>query len=518
MSSTTGTLPANASVGGTSETSGNTTTAAASGMSFKSILPPTVPPERRRLEFQAVILAGGNPASLYPLLEDNKCLALLPIANRPLLYYQLKLLEKAGFAEVIIAVEESFRKAVHDFVTKQNIKIKVELFHPKLDDQWETATVLKQLAPKIFTDFFVISGDLVSEASIHDLADVHRTRDASATILLKENEPIDWKSSTKPATFSYAAVQQEEIKTFFGLQEVGQHMSDYRVVMSRASEREDGSCMLGRNLLDKCPRFTLHTNLADAHLYIFKRWVLDIIELHNFPSLKDDLLPYLVSIQFRKDFATKNAEIWAKAKSTQALAHSMSSAAWIAPSDDDRIRVYSFVLPYKKGGSVFCARANSLEAFSWMSFAILEHSVSEMTPWDAFMSAQPILSADEPSDAASLRSSSADKQLKAVKTLLGQGCTIHPSASLTKCIIGDNCSIGPNVKMRNCLVLSNCKIEEGSQVENTLLANGVIIQKKCVLNKCQVGPKYVVIGGTTVEENALLVNQEDDVTDSDGDF
>lgn len=476
-------------------------------------------PQRRRLEFQAVILAGGDTATLYPLLEDKQCVALLPVANRPLLYYQLRLLEKAGFAEVIVAVEEQYRKQVNDFITREKFKIKVELFHPKLlEDQWETAFVVKQLAPMIFTDFFVLNGDLVSEASIHSLADVHRTRDATATIFLKENEPVDWKELTsRPATFSWAAVQAEEVKTFFGLQQSGQHMSDYRVVMTRASEGLDAGCMIGRNLMDRCPRFVLHTNLSDAHLYIFKRWVLDVIEENNFASLKDDLLPYLVSIQWRKDFPSKHADIWQKAKSAQSLAHSMSSAAWIAPQDDDRIRVYSFVAPFKKGGSVFTARANSLEAYSWMSFAILEHPVSEMTPWDAFVSSPPITQLpDEQSEVGSMRSSS-DKSLKLVKTLLGSGCMVHPSASLTKCIVGDNCYIGPNVKMRNCLLLSNCRIEEGCQLENSLLASGAIIQKKATLNKCQIGPKYVVIGGTNAE-NAMMVHHEDDGTDSDVGF
>ena len=47
-------------------------------------------------EFQVVILAGGNGNRMYPLTEEiPKCL--LPVANRPLLSYQLELLERVGF-------------------------------------------------------------------------------------------------------------------------------------------------------------------------------------------------------------------------------------------------------------------------------------------------------------------------------------------------------------------------------------------------------------------------------------
>jgi translation initiation factor eIF-2B subunit gamma len=49
-------------------------------------------------EFQPVILAGGYGSRLGVLVEEGSGpKALLPVANRPLLSYQLDLLEKAGF-------------------------------------------------------------------------------------------------------------------------------------------------------------------------------------------------------------------------------------------------------------------------------------------------------------------------------------------------------------------------------------------------------------------------------------
>lgn len=49
-------------------------------------------------EFEPVILAGGFGSRLGVLVEEvSTPKALLPVANRPLLSYQLDLLEKAGF-------------------------------------------------------------------------------------------------------------------------------------------------------------------------------------------------------------------------------------------------------------------------------------------------------------------------------------------------------------------------------------------------------------------------------------
>ena len=49
-------------------------------------------------EFQPVILAGGFGSRMGVLVEEGSIpKPLLPVANRPLLSYQLDLLEKAGF-------------------------------------------------------------------------------------------------------------------------------------------------------------------------------------------------------------------------------------------------------------------------------------------------------------------------------------------------------------------------------------------------------------------------------------
>ena len=55
-------------------------------------------------EFQAVVLGDhddGSGTRLYPLLESMPK-SLLPVAGRPLIAYQLALLERSGFTEVCL--------------------------------------------------------------------------------------------------------------------------------------------------------------------------------------------------------------------------------------------------------------------------------------------------------------------------------------------------------------------------------------------------------------------------------
>ena len=62
-----------------------------------------------------------------------------------------------------------------------------------VDNDKGSADALRAIRDKLRTDFMVISGDLVSEVPIHNLADVHRISNATVTMLLKEEvtKPCD---------------------------------------------------------------------------------------------------------------------------------------------------------------------------------------------------------------------------------------------------------------------------------------------------------------------------------------
>jgi hypothetical protein len=55
------------------------------------------------------------------------------------------------------------------------------------------------------------------------------------------------------------------------------------------------------NVIDKrYPQVSITTNLQDAHIYIFKRWVIDFITRNQkLSSLRSDLLPVLAKMQWQ---------------------------------------------------------------------------------------------------------------------------------------------------------------------------------------------------------------------------
>lgn len=54
-------------------------------------------------------------------------------------------------------------------------------------------------------------------------------------------------------------------------------------------------------MFSRFPRVRIHTDLQDAHLYIFKRWVIDmVVDKESIASISDDLIPMLVKCQYQK--------------------------------------------------------------------------------------------------------------------------------------------------------------------------------------------------------------------------
>ena len=53
-------------------------------------------------QHQAVLLAGGAGSSLFPLNHTGLPLALLPVANQPLITFSLRTLEEAGISDVLV--------------------------------------------------------------------------------------------------------------------------------------------------------------------------------------------------------------------------------------------------------------------------------------------------------------------------------------------------------------------------------------------------------------------------------
>lgn len=150
------------------------------------------------MEFQAVVLAGGTGTRLFPLTE-GVVKSMLPVANTPLISYQLHLLERSGFKEAIVTTTQAACTEMGEYLSQVH-KGSIVVDMCVVDEELETADVLRAIKDKIKKDFVVVSGDLITDVFVHHLADVHRINDATCTVLLRGPKPeVKPPAGAKPA-------------------------------------------------------------------------------------------------------------------------------------------------------------------------------------------------------------------------------------------------------------------------------------------------------------------------------
>eukprot|EP01088_Endostelium_zonatum_P016656 TRINITY_DN4592_c0_g1_i1.p1 TRINITY_DN4592_c0_g1~~TRINITY_DN4592_c0_g1_i1.p1 ORF type:complete len:533 (+),score=151.36 TRINITY_DN4592_c0_g1_i1:67-1665(+) len=235
------------------------------------------------VEFQVVILAGGPGSRMYPLTTEVPK-ALLPIANRPMISYQLELLERVGFSDVIIITQQDTAQELKTFVD--------EIYEGKILVDWvllsefmgtaEALKILKNQNKLVSRDVIVLSCDLIADSTfITDMADFHRINDSSATVLLYQPPP-EQESLYKT------------LKNEYGLMDyIGLDPNTNRILYKAPAADVEEKFEIPKALLRHHPRITIHTSLVDPHFYIFSRAILDLFlsspkDSNNSSSSKDN--------------------------------------------------------------------------------------------------------------------------------------------------------------------------------------------------------------------------------------
>jgi NDP-sugar pyrophosphorylase family protein len=133
---------------------------------------------------KALLLAAGRGTRLAPL-TDTRPKILAPLAGRSLLEHQLQYLERSGVTE--LAVNVSY--LADDVVTSLN-SISSPL-RPRVSFEPEPLGTAGALLPlrEFFTEpFIVLYGDVVTDANLRELMDVHCRRGGIATLAYYESD------------------------------------------------------------------------------------------------------------------------------------------------------------------------------------------------------------------------------------------------------------------------------------------------------------------------------------------
>ncbi|XP_029155359.1 translation initiation factor eIF-2B subunit gamma [Nylanderia fulva] len=444
-------------------------------------------------EFQAVVLAGGKGSRMTELTAGQpKCL--LPIANVPMIWYPLQILERSGFKEAIVVVSEVAKSEVSAALDRLGLKIKMEIVGIPGAEDLGTADSIRLIHEKIYTDFLVISCDLIANIDISKILDLYRKHNASVTALML---PVP-KVSDDFVTPGPKNKQKPETDL------IGIDNNTGRLVLLASASDFEETFNISQRLLRKHTSFTVHSKLMDAHLYVINKWVLDFLVFNkNFTTLKGELLPYIVSKQLSRpkqsdDRNTSMVQVdlkedifrFAAEKPLDKLIRKMS--AFNDHSTDleevyfgDIIRCYSHISNEKFG-----LRANTIQMYHFANAKILEWWSAD----DKNIGQLPLLSI---SNTAIIRSTQIQE------CCIDDNTTIEEKTSLKHSHIGPNSVVESKTRISQSLIMGHVTVKQRCIIHNCILCNDCIIEEGTELKDCLVGAQHIVTSGSQHSREVL---------------
>ncbi|HLB02569.1 MAG TPA: nucleotidyltransferase family protein, partial [Nitrospiria bacterium] len=138
---------------------------------------------------KAMILAAGLGTRLRPL-TNNLPKPLLPLADRPLIHYNLLLLKKYGITEVIINLHyhaDKMKKVLGD-----GSDLGVRISYSEEPEILGTGGGVKK-ASRFFANrsFLLMNGDILVDVNLDKVVEYHLKKKATATMVLRQDPEVE---------------------------------------------------------------------------------------------------------------------------------------------------------------------------------------------------------------------------------------------------------------------------------------------------------------------------------------
>lgn len=444
---------------------------------------------------QAIVLAGNSGGGLHPLTSPALPKALLPVANRPLLAFPLRLLEEAGLEDVLVVCEgEPAAAAVRSWAAQQHGSgPRLEVL--RVPEGAPTLDALRAALDRVRTDSFVLlSGDLVAEPCLRPLLLAHHAAGAAVTALLARRK-VSPSSETKPGKAPRGV-------DYIGLGERG------RLLLYAHSPEALRELRLPPPTIQRFASMDVRSNLVDARCYVFRTSVVQkvLASKPEMQHLQSQLLPYLV----RRQAALPPPE----PVKPSASASSLGGAAYSGGRDSAEpeaagggdaggagtTRHAWYCGTYLASEGSFCQRADSMQHYAEVNrdAAMPEHAAR-------------LLSDPPPSSRADayLHPSAAlgSKSTVGAGCMVGPDCTLGDRCSVKRSVIGPRCHIGSNVKIINSVLMEGAAVADNCHLQNSVVGAGCVLQEGASLRDCQVAAGFTVAARADLREEVLAPTQ-----------
>ncbi|KAL4856779.1 Propionyl-CoA carboxylase alpha chain [Chlorella vulgaris] len=437
----------------------------------------------------AVLLAGSAGSRMYPLNASGIPKVLLPVANRPLLTFPLRMLEESGVADVLLVCEgDVAAEAVRDWLTTEyNGSLHIEVI--RVEEELPPVDALRQVMDRVRTENFVLlSGDVVSETSLRAQLLTHHVREAVMT------------SASQPGNQGWAPALQ--------------CLADgERMVLYAHSPGIVKQLIIPPSFLDRFQDIEIRTDLVDMQVYVFHTLILKAVLAANekLKQLEEQLIPHIVRYQLkprRSVGETEAATLAARhspsggnlmglegSMADMSLSSSFSSALGGGNGGVGGIKPEWYCCTYLAPAGSFCQRANTLQGYADVNRDVLSpqnaaHTLrEEMNPkFDNFVASNVSMGSRVNVSPASM---------------IGPSCELGDRSSVKRSVVGSGCVIGTGSKVVNSVLHDDVRLGPSCTVHNCILSSGVSLGEGVRLRDCQLAPGYSVPAGAEFTEEVL---------------
>ncbi|KAK4187618.1 nucleotide-diphospho-sugar transferase [Podospora australis] len=504
---------------------------------------------------QAIILCG--PGSSFPTFTanpDENPKALLPIANRPMVWYPLEFCYRAGISNITIVCPPSASQAI-DTALKTNPFLtslpfpRPDLLAPKdLDQNTGTAEILRlpELQSLVTTDFVVLPCDLVCELGADKLVQAWMVKSASLADLIQDTRTsqgthhsggLSVYYQTKTATpikgeetdFMASIPLPKNSSVLPAKGSLFPHLS--KLVFSMPTDTlkdlldEKKGFPVRHDLLEEYPRVKMVTSHRDAHIYIFPQWIMQFIkENEHLETIGEDVIGWWAKAGWQKGLATKLGldEILRRPEGEKGDDHNGSTDTRKLHLEHkataEPTTVVTIQTPHPKDTD-----KNPLESHDEKN--------------DPSLAVPPVLAYTHPStpgapiirrvDTTQLllqislqlaklpsieevgSAEAASPFAHARKVAYPEGVKPRTTIAKADSLVADNVTVQEKTSIKECVIGANCQIGEGAKLSQCLLMDGVVIGKNCKLTKCVLGRRSelgegCVLTDCEVQENLLV--------------
>ncbi|KAJ1814364.1 Translation initiation factor eIF-2B subunit gamma [Coemansia sp. RSA 2598] len=442
---------------------------------------PTQPFDAQEPEFKAVVLTVPDN-DMYPLTErENMTKALLPIANKPMLWYILQWLEQGGILDIKIVTTRDSEPDISNYI--ETYKGMSAITVKGLNDVSGTADALRQVAPQIKGDVVVVPCDLLIDVPAVQFLDLFRIR--------------------RPAisTLFYEVMRSEggggSTRTSLALPIIGIDQPTSRLVLHReidaAKDRDEREEMrLPMSLIRRFPSLAVSDKMQDSHVYVLQRWVLDYI-VHNrdIESLQDDLIPLLVRAQCDPELqkssgiakylrsATPQNES-SEDSDMAAMQFGLSDAA--AKPEDEACAPLKVFVYVRRGG--IAGRADQIPRYCDLNHIATRISTEARIDETAKLASRTTVGPD---------------------SMVGASSQIGERCSIKRSVVGAHCVIGKGVKIINSIIMDHVTIGDGVKIESCVVCKLTKIGDESQLNDCEIGARVSIPSGSELKGSSFTI-------------